>query len=93
MITLSALCHVYGRDDADVLRSKDPKGCIVVPVALEGLDDHSYTRRLLNRVEAEAGRRGIDLRDPLTAATVTVAATEMLLASLGVLEMDNEDDE
>lgn len=94
MITLAALHHVYARGDADVLRSNDPKGCIVVPITPDLLDDDAYTRRLLNRVEAEAGRRGIDLRDPLTAATVTVAATEMLLASMGVLDdLADEDDE
>ena len=92
MITLSALRHVYGGGDADVLRSKDPKGCIVFPIGPEIVDDDTYTRRLLSRIGAEAGRRGIDLRDPLTAATVTVAATEMLLASLGVLDLDDEDD-
>jgi hypothetical protein len=94
MITMAALRHIYARGDADVLRSNDPKGCIVVPVLPDSLDDDAYTRRLLNRIEAEAGRRGIDLRDPLTAATVTVAATEMLLASLGVLDdLDDEEDE
>jgi hypothetical protein len=91
MITLSALCHVYASGDADVLRSRDPRGCIVVPVAPEAAENDAYTRRLLSRVEAEAGRRGIDLRDPLTAAAVTVAATGMLLASLDFL--GDEDDE
>jgi hypothetical protein len=93
MITLPALHHVYAPGDADVLRGKDPRGCIVVPIVPDTIDDDEYTRRLLSRVEAEAGRRGIDLRDALTAATVTLAATEMLLASLGVLDLDEEEDE
>lgn len=92
MITLSALRHFYGGGDADVLRGKDPKDCIVIPIEPETTDDDAYTRRLLNRVAVEAGRRGIDLSDPLTAATVTIAATEMLLASLGVLDLDDEDE-
>ena len=92
MITLSALRHVHGGGDADVLRGKDPKGCIVMPIVPETADDDAYTRRLLQRVAVEAGRRGIDLCDPLTAATVTIAATEMLLASLGVLDPDDEDE-
>jgi hypothetical protein len=91
MITLSALRYVYAGGDADVLRGKDPKGCIVLPIVPDTVDD-AYTRRLLDRVAVEAGRRGIDLSDPLTAATVTVAATEMLLASLGVLDLDDEDE-
>lgn len=90
MITLPGLHHVYAPDDADVLRSKNPSGAIIVPIAPKSSDD-DYTRRLLHRVEVEAGRRGIDLRDPLTAATVTVAATEMLLASLGILDEDDDD--
>jgi hypothetical protein len=89
MITLSDLHHVYAAGDADVLRRDDPRNRIVVPTQEATAD--TYLRRLLNHVEAEARRRGIDLTDPFTGAAVTVAATQMLLASLDLLSDDDGD--